>query len=280
MNENKKIYIIVEKQTNKDFVGKHYDEIPNGDKDSDIGKMFIREATNHSKCSFESILKFYGYSPTDFKVRRRPILVIDLCSKGSLKGIINQERHGSFPGWNDTKQLINIYGIAAAMKYLHMHNILHRDIKPDNVFVDDNLYPKLADFGLSNEYPAEFKRELEGTIRFLAPEIIDDYIYSPASDVYAFGILVYELVTKKIAFEGLYWSQVYIYVGRGERSDIPDQIDAGYRKLITDCWSQNPNERPTFSEILERLQTDEFVTDQINKHEFEEYRKRINLNFK
>lgn len=63
---------------------------------------------------------------------------------------LNLEQKGQAPkDWDDTKKLINIYGIALSMKYLHHHKILHRNLKPENILLDENLYPKLAIFGLS-----------------------------------------------------------------------------------------------------------------------------------
>ena len=90
--------------------------------------------------------------------------------------IIELERKSIPPKtWTDTKKLINVYGIASAMSYLHSHNIIHRDLKPANILEDDNFFPKIADFGLSKIYHQNKTTEstvgFKGTPIYNAPEI-------------------------------------------------------------------------------------------------------------
>lgn len=109
-----------------------------------------REINIISQLNHPSILKFIGYSPVDFNNNNYPVIITELSSNGSLNDIIELERQSLSPQmWNDTKKLINIFGIASAMSYLHKHEIIHRDLKPANILEDDYLFPKIADFGLS-----------------------------------------------------------------------------------------------------------------------------------
>ena len=120
--------------------------------DLDIRKqtLFTREIEVLSRVNYSSIIKFYGYSSTNFKNQTRPVIVTEFLTNGSLSEALELERQGlNISDWNNTKKFIIIYGIASAMKYLHSINILHRDFKPENILLDEDLYPKLTDFGLS-----------------------------------------------------------------------------------------------------------------------------------
>ena len=104
-----------------------------------------------------------------------------------------------------------LLGIVDAMRYLHKHGILHRDLKPQNILIDSNYYPRICDFGLSRCFSESLTKSMQlsmtgkiGTPLYMAPELIDDNDdddkedvghYSSSIDVYAFAILAYEIVT-------------------------------------------------------------------------------------
>lgn len=112
-----------------------------------INEVNLISALNHP-----ALLKFIGYSPISFKKQSRPVIVTDYSSGWNLANVLELERSClSKTGTNDTKKLINIYGIASALKYLHQNNIIHRDLSPSNILLDDFSYPLLADFGISKE---------------------------------------------------------------------------------------------------------------------------------
>lgn len=238
-----------------------------------------REVNILSMLSSPVVLKFVGYSPNDFDNEHRPTIVTEYIATGSLGDVIKAERNGlSSREWNDTKRLINIYGVASGMKYLHSKNVLHRDLKPDNIFVDEFLFPRIGDFGLAKVIqddgrkggPVQTSGNL-GTPCYMSPEIING-VYIKPGDVYAFAILVYEMVTLEEPFKRMPAVQLAKDVCSGSRPEIPADTPDCYRALITQCWSQEPEKRPTFSKIVDMLKSDPgFTSGNVDKDEFIEY---------
>lgn len=267
----------------KEFKSKIYKKIENEDKISYLkSEVAILKKLNHP-----AIIKFVGFNPTNFDNLLKPIIFTELVANRSLEAVLQLERNGlADEFWNDTKKLINIYGIASSMTYIHSLNILHRNLKPSNILIDELIHPKLADFGLSSlvsDKLSEDEKELNkkekfllGTYAYIAPEIYENVEYSKASDVYAFSLIVYEILTNKKPFFGSTLSQIMMNVTKGFRPEITDEVPKCYKKLIEDCWSQNPRERPTFKEILHILKTDKnFIMENVKQEEFFDYVYRI-----
>lgn len=144
-----KIYQVISKETNEIYSGKISTmRIDQFSRDELIS--LSREVNIISQLHHPSFLKFIGYSPVDFKKKHHPIIVTELAANGSLKYILDKIREKVIiPKWNDTIKLINIFGIASGMSYLHLKKILHRALSPENVFLDEYFFPKIGDFGLS-----------------------------------------------------------------------------------------------------------------------------------
>jgi serine/threonine-protein kinase TNNI3K len=144
-----------------------------------------------------------------------------------------------------------IHGIAQGLAYLHRNNILHRDIKPENVLLDRNKNIKLCDFGLSIKLKAEkyFSQIIEGTSRYIAPEIYQDLCYSRKSDIYSFAVVVWELTASKNYLDSLPEKELITKVMAGYREEIP-QDDLKIAGLIKWCWQQEPERRPTADAIV------------------------------
>ena len=241
-----------------------------------------REININAKLNHPSILKFVGYSSTNFEGEPKPVIISELSTNGSLGRIIELERMScAISGWDATKKLINIYGISSGMSYLHSHKIIHRDLKPENILLDDYLFPKIADFGLSK---VDHQRKesmtmvstagIKGTPIYIAPEIWKNEEYAAPGDVYAFGIIVYEIITNEIPLKELrnYYEILQKVANEGYRPKIPFSIGKSYQNLIEKCWSQNPADRPTFEEIVEHLKNDPgFITEDIDAGDFYKY---------
>lgn len=274
-----KVFKVKEKKTDKIFAVKisihSINEITN-----DAIKDLITEVNIISKLHHPCILKYIGYSPIDFKNKPKPVIITEFASNGSLQDLIDMER-SSKSKWNSTQKLIIIYGIASAMAYLHENDIIHRDLKPGNILIDSFLFPKIADFGLSkikqnDKLNQSSVAKIKGTPIYIAPEIWKKYEYSKAGDVYAFGMIVYEIITNEKPFSEVNIFQILSMVASGYRPKFVNPIPPAYCQLIESCWSEDPKNRPTFSLITEKLKNDKrFITELIDEKEFLKYVKYI-----
>ena len=148
------------------------------------------------------------------------------------------------------------------MKYLHSLGIIHRDLKPQNILLDDNFQPKISDFGTCFISDKELSKiQLEdsvGTPLYMAPEIFSQEPYSYKVDVYAFSLIFYELLTGKTPFNEKR-SKLVRDIKNGKRPELPENLDKKICEFIQKCWSNDPSERPPFSEIVEELQNERYM---------------------
>ena len=159
------------------------------------------------------------------------------------------------------------HDVANGMTYLHSLNILQRDLKAENILVDESLTAKIADFGLAchteEVQHSENLRALEcmGSPLYAAPEVIrkEDMAVSKMSDVYSFGIVMWELLSEDLPFRDIPLVQVpFLVAEKGVRpsiSSLDRDESPEYFEIMESCWSENPEERPDFVEISARLKT-------------------------
>jgi serine/threonine protein kinase len=158
------------------------------------------------------------------------------------------------------------FAIADAMEYLHKNNIVYRDLKPDNIGFDKDGVIKLFDFGLAKEMKANQADDNgqyvmsgnTGSRRYMACEVILAKPYNQMVDVYSFGILLWEMCSAEKPFAG-YSSAKHMQnvVLNGERPPMDSRHimfwPVNLQWLITKCWSNDPNERPSFTVIKETI---------------------------
>jgi len=186
------------------------------------------------------------------------LLLTEVCDQGSIFDIYSKEQR-TFDG-------VTALRIAkeCAQGYEHIHELgfMHRDIKSLNVFMTRQLQAKVADFGMCTN--KETANDLAGTIQWMAPEVVKINYKKPSEydkrcDIYSFGILLWEIFHCKIPYgdSGLGPTTIGRKVMRSAtyRPDINKRCPPKIQALITQCWEEAPDARPTWDKILEVLDT-------------------------
>ena len=187
---------------------------------------------------------FYSNGPVS-------IILIEYAKSGSLYDYLMDS---SLPLSNALKRKWAKQA-ALALQYLHKHNFLHRDIKPQNCLLFKNYTLKLCDFGLAREIDHSFTlSSMKGTYQYMAGEIIrtKKAKFSIYSDIYAYGMLLLAIYTRKTPFDGMEYHCVIYQVGSGKlQPSIPEDIPEDVRCAMKKCWEVEPSKRPTIDRILE-----------------------------
>ena len=145
-------------------------------------------------------------------------------------------------------------GAARGMAYLHSGNppVLHRDLKSANLLLDESYTAKVCDFGLSRlKAQARSMTANCGTVQWMAPEVLANRSYDEKADIYSFGIIVWELLTRECPYEGMTAIQCALAVlNRDKRPEIPKWCPPQLHALIKSCIKTEPSERPSFPQII------------------------------
>uniref|UniRef100_A0A8C2I4D7 Tyrosine-protein kinase n=1 Tax=Cyprinus carpio TaxID=7962 RepID=A0A8C2I4D7_CYPCA len=149
--------------------------------------------------------------------------------------------------------------ISSAMEYLEKKNFIHRDLAARNCLVGENHVVKVADFGLSRLMTGDTYTAHAGAkfpIKWTAPESLAYNTFSIKSDVWAFGVLLWEIATYGMSpYPGIDLSQVYDLLEKGYRMEQPEGCPPKVYELMRACWQWSPLDRPSFAEIHQAFET-------------------------
>ncbi|KAG2453178.1 hypothetical protein HYH02_002502 [Chlamydomonas schloesseri] len=201
-------------------------------------------------------------------------LVLEYCDKGSLQDALEQHAFmssgdagsGSTGALNLAAILETAADVAKALVHMHAANVLHADLKARNVLLKSTgggesgrgLIAKVADFGLSTRMErteTHLSGCFQGTLTHMAPEVMLEGRISKAADVYAFGILLWELFCAGEPFAGINRAHLgHAITKEGRRPRFPPFAPRSYAELAARCWDADAAARPTFSEVLDDLE--------------------------
>ena len=176
-------------------------------------------------------------------------LIMELGAKGQLYALLQKFKHG----FDQIRAAQYMREIISAVKYLHTFKppIIHRDIKPENILLDENGRCKLADFGWSNYVIKDEARiTFCGTPEYLAPEMVNKKGHDTSVDIWALGVLCFELLTGTLPFVGRNTRELFSNIGALNIKWPGNDFNALAKNLIIKILKENPKERPSLDEIL------------------------------
>jgi len=175
---------------------------------------------------------------------------MDYNASGDLKNYLANE----FYNINWKNKLDKLECIMEGLKYIHNAKIIHRDFHSGNILMG-TILPIISDLGLSKSSTESTNdKEIYGIMPYVAPEILQGKIYTVASDIYSFGMIMWEFMTGRRPF----WDKdhdagLIINICDGLRPPIVTNAPESYIKLMQECWDSDPNKRPTATDISKRL---------------------------
>jgi len=148
--------------------------------------------------------------------------------------------------------------VARGMEFLHSCNLIHRDLKSNNLLVRNIVSTfaevKICDFGLSRVVDrSKLMTGNVGTVSWIPPEIFEKKQYNEKCDVYSFGIILWELYYRKVPFSEISAFEIPLYVIDGKRPPLTKELPKGYSKLMKACWFGKSSRRPSFTQIIKAL---------------------------
>ena len=213
-------------------------------------KQFLDECNILKNLHHPNILLFMGACT----IGPQYFFVTEFCDNGNLFEFLHMMRDTKLT-YNDARRIA--LEIAYGMNYLHGFKppILHRDLKSMNVLLDRNCTVKLADFGNTRTFQTQMTKQ-KGTFQWMAPEVIKGSTYSESSDVFSFGIIMNELVTRIPPYHGTDKKDVAKKVVNNPKYRPPyneKKVPKDWIDIMTKCWEHDEKKRPNFGEVIELL---------------------------
>lgn len=215
---------------------------------------FLNEASVMKNFSTFHIIKLIGV----VSIENPPFVIMELMENGDLKTYLRRIRDTHLVP--DACRIMRMAAeIADGMAYLESKKYVHRDLAARNCMVSKNLVCKIGDFGMARDvYETDYyKIGRKGLlpIRWMAPENLSDGVFTSDSDVWSFGVVLYEILTlAEIPYQGFSNEEVLSHVLHKGTLNIPRNCPENIQKIMEKCFKWRPNDRPTFMEIVSELE--------------------------
>ena len=225
-------------------------QIPLNDLDEEEKKDTFNEVLILKKVNHSNIIKFI-----DVFKSSRPVNTLNIVTEYADDGDLNQKieklRQKKSPFTE--KEILNyLTQICLALNHIHKKKIIHRDLKSGNIFLTKSGLVKLGDFGISKGFKNTWEkaRTKVGTPYYLSPEIINSKPYDSKSDIWALGVLIYEMMTFKMPFNAINLPALSLKILRGIYQPPPSYYSKDLINLVKLCLNLEPKRRPSAETIL------------------------------
>ncbi|XP_016403861.1 tyrosine-protein kinase SYK-like isoform X2 [Sinocyclocheilus rhinocerous] len=223
--------------------------LKNDDNNAAVKEEMLREANVMQQLDNPYIVRMIGICEAE-----NLMLVMELAELGPLHKFLQKNKHISMKNITEL-----VHQVSMGMKYLEEHNFVHRDLAARNVLLVTQHYAKISDFGLSKALTEEenyYKAKGHGKwpLKWYAPECMNYFKFSSKSDVWSFGVLMWEAYSYgQKPYKGMKGNEVIQMIESGERMSAPADCPPEMYDLMRKCWTYKLDERPGFSVVEPRL---------------------------
>uniref|UniRef100_A0A8C7MI07 Tyrosine-protein kinase receptor TYRO3 n=1 Tax=Oncorhynchus kisutch TaxID=8019 RepID=A0A8C7MI07_ONCKI len=222
----------------------------------------LKEASHMKDFDHPNVIQLIGVSLHSRPQQRLPIpmVILPFMKHGDLHTFLLLSRLGDEPFTVSLQMLIQfMLDIARGMAYLSNKSIIHRDLAARNCMLSENLTVCVADFGLSKKiYSGDYYRQGSVSklpVKWIALESLADNVYTTQSDVWAFGVTMWEIMARgQTPYPGVENSEIYEYLIKGERLKQPPDCRDNIYEIMHSCWSPVPKCRPSFLHLIDQLE--------------------------
>lgn len=214
-------------------------------------EAIAKEAEFNCRLRHPNIVLFMGITLQPDQV----CIVTELMARGNVRDLLVPAASGKTLKLELSIRMQWALDTAQGMAYLHSLKppMIHRDLKTTNLLVDRGMNVKICDFGLSRFQADDKIMTAVGTVQFAAPEVLKHERYSEKVDLFSYGTVLWELYTRSPVFDRQPQLMVYKAVIDGAMPSVDDACNEEYRAIMQDCWSQDPQKRPTFQQVITRM---------------------------